>query len=121
EDPRWAGLEAVPDNELWEAHVCLRRRLVVHARDHVGADGLDPDALTIGFSRRFALYKRANLLLHDRVRLAGILGSQRQPVQFVFAGKAHPADQGGKGILREIVQLARHESKVAFIEDYDIE
>ena len=120
EDPRWANVEAIPDEELWECHRALRRRLVqVIQRD--GPNGFDPDVLTIGFSRRFAPYKRADLLLSDRDRLTRLLSNDRQPVQLVFAGKAHPADEDGKRILREIVGLSRHEPRVAFIEDYDIE
>lgn len=120
EDPRWANVEAIPDEELWECHRALRQRLV-QAIQRDGANGFDPDVLTIGFSRRFAPYKRADLLLSDRDRLTRLLSNDRQPVQLVFAGKAHPADEDGKRILREIVALARHEPRVAFIEDYDIE
>jgi len=120
EDPRWAGIESIADTELWECHQTLRRRLIALTRERADGEGLDPDALTIGFSRRFAPYKRANLLLSDRRRLVALL-TQRRPVQFVFAGKAHPADQAGKAIVREVVGLARREARVAFIEDYDIE
>jgi glycogen phosphorylase len=119
-DSRWSGVEAIPDDELWDTHRALRRRLVEAVRAR-GGDRLDPDALTIGFSRRFAPYKRANLVLADRARLGRLLGNERHPVQFVFAGKAHPADQEGKRILRDIVQVARQEPRVAFVEDYDIE
>ncbi len=119
-DPRWANVEAIPDEELWACHCTLRARLVAAARRRAGAE-LDPDALTIGFSRRFAPYKRANLVLSDRTRLTQLLHSERQPVQLVFAGKSHPADMEGKRILREIVQLSRQEPQVVFLEDYDIE
>jgi starch phosphorylase len=121
-DPRWSNVEAIPDEELWECHRLLRSRLITSARERmVGGEGLDPEALTIGFSRRFAAYKRANLLLTDRPRLARLLALDHRPLQFVFAGKAHPADQEGKRIVREIVQLARQEPRIAFIENYDIE
>jgi starch phosphorylase len=119
-DPRWSGVETIPDRELWNCHTWLRRRLVDSVRERTGAD-LDPEALTIGFSRRFAPYKRADLLLRDRAKLSALLHSERRPVQFVFSGKAHPADMEGKRIVREIVQLARSETRVAFVEDYDIE
>src|SRR5215469_5429320 len=119
-DPRWVGVEAIPDGELWECHSHLRGRLVTLARERSRADALDPDALTIGFSRRFAAYKRANLVLSDRARLARLLGGHR-PVQIVFAGKAHPADEDGKRVLRDVVQFAGQEPRAAFIEDYDIE
>jgi starch phosphorylase len=120
-DPRWSGVEAIPDEELWQCHRALRRRLVDAVRERDAGKELDPDALTIGFSRRFAPYKRANLVLGDRARLARLLGSQRRPLQLVFAGKAHPADQDGKRILREIVQVTRQEPRIAFVPDYDIE
>ena len=120
-DPRWSGVEAIPDEALWNTHRALRRRLVDTIRRRGEADGLDPDALTIGFSRRFAPYKRANLILSDRTRLARLLGNERHRVQLVFAGKAHPADQEGKRILRDIVQVSRQEPRVAFVQDYDME
>ena len=122
-DPRWSGVEAIPDEDLWECHGSLRKRLVrTVAERGEGAEGagLDPDALTIGFSRRFAPYKRADLVLGDRPRLLRLLHSERQPVQLLFAGKAHPADQEGKRILREIVQVARQEPRIVFVEDYDM-
>jgi len=121
EDSRWSNVEAIPDDELWECHRALRIRLVRAVQERGGGKGLDPDVLTIGFSRRFAPYKRANLVLSDRARLARLLSSERQPLQLVFAGKAHPADEEGKRMLREIVLFARQEPRVAFIEDYDIE
>jgi glycogen phosphorylase len=121
EDPRWAGVESISDFELWSCHGQLRRRLVDLALHRGDGAGLDPDALTVGFSRRFAPYKRADLLLADRRRLAALLTRPERPVQFLFAGKAHPADQGGKAILQQIVELAREEPRVAFLEDYDIE
>jgi len=121
EDSRWSNVEAIPDDELWECHRALRIRLVRAVQERGDGKGLDPDVLTIGFSRRFAPYKRANLVLSDRARLARLLSSERQPMQLVFAGKAHPADEEGKRMLREIVLFARQEPRVAFIEDYDIE
>jgi starch phosphorylase len=82
---------------------------------------LELDALTFGFARRFAPYKRANLLLQDPVRLARLLNSSKRPVQILFAGKSHPADQPGKDIVARIVALAREEPRVVFLKDYDIE
>ena len=84
---------------------------------------LSPDALTIGFARRFATYKRANLLLKDLERLAAMVNDAKRPVQFVFAGKAHPHDEPGKTVLQQIAQMMRHPDfgdKFIFIEDYDI-
>jgi len=120
EDPRWAGVQSIPDDKLWEIHRKLRSRL----HEYAGAlrdSQLDPDALTIAFSRRFAPYKRATLLLRDRRRLAKLLGDSHRPVQLIFSGKAHPADTPGKSLLHDIVELARSEPRVTFLEDYDID
>jgi hypothetical protein len=84
---------------------------------------LSPDALTIGFARRFATYKRANLLLADMEQLAEMVNDAKRPVQFVFAGKAHPHDEPGKRVLQQIAQMMRNSDfadKFVFIEDYDI-
>ena len=84
---------------------------------------LDPNILTIGFARRFATYKRADLILHDADRIAAMLNDPQRPIQIIFAGKAHPADEGGKQLIQKIANL-RHDprfaSRVVFIEDYDI-
>jgi starch phosphorylase len=122
EDPRWAGVAQISDAELWAHHQGLRQRLVEAARGRgIGGHQLEPEALTIGFSRRFAAYKRANLLLTDPGRLQALLNRAGRPLQFVFAGKSHPADDKGKTILRDIVHLARQQPRVAFLVDYDIE
>ena len=84
---------------------------------------LSPDALTIGFARRFATYKRANLILTDIERLASMVNDPNRPVQFVFAGKAHPLDEPGKRVLQQIAELMRDpkfRDKFVFVEDYDI-
>ncbi len=136
----WKRVEQIPDGELWRARERLRERLVGEARRRLreqlarrGAPAmsirqadeiLDPEALTIGFARRFATYKRALLLFSDMDRFARIVGNTERPVQFIFAGKAHPKDQPGKEIIREIVRVAarpefrRH---VVFLEDYAID
>ncbi len=119
-DPRWDGVDLIPDERLWEVHRRLRHRLVAYAAPR-GGDALDPDALTIAFSRRFTPYKRATLLLSDPVRLARLLADAGRPVQFIFSGKAHPADTPGKALLHEIVELARSSPRVSFLEDYDID
>jgi glycogen phosphorylase len=121
EDPRWAGVDRISDAELWACHQALRLRLIEEGRARGLGRELEAEALTIGFSRRFAAYKRANLLLSDPGRLQAMLDRPDQPLQFVFAGKSHPADQKGKAILRDIVLLARQQPRVAFLEDYDIE
>jgi glycogen phosphorylase len=103
-------------------HVELKRRLfeMVKVRGE-NTEDLDSNALTIGFGRRFAPYKRADLVLQDRPRLAKLLQNTRRPVQFLFAGKSHPADQPGKEILAGVVRLAREEAHIVFLKDYDIE
>lgn len=135
----WQRIHKIPDNELWRAVERLKERLVGFVRrylaqkivnEHFSAQNiedfnnlLDPDALTIGFARRFATYKRATLLFKDKERLKNILNNKRHPVQFVFAGKAHPHDMEGKRLIREIVHFAREEgfkNKLVFLENYDI-
>ena len=120
----WRAVADFDDEELWEAHAALRRNLVAFARRRTGAaEALDPDALTIGFARRFATYKRATLILSDLERLARLCRDASRPVQLVFAGKAHPRDDGGKAMLRQIVELThdtRFKGRIVFLEDYDI-
>ncbi|MFH1175813.1 MAG: alpha-glucan family phosphorylase, partial [Acidobacteriota bacterium] len=134
----WQAVHQIPAEELWRTHERRRERLVAFARRRLVAqlrrrgagqaelaqaeEVLDPEALTIGFGRRFATYKRATLLLRDPDRLARILNQSGRPVQVIFAGKAHPRDGEGKALIRQIVQLAerpelRH--RIVFIEDYD--
>ena len=120
-DGRWHAVYEIPAAELWSVHVELKRRLLQLAADRAEhPTELDAAALTIGFARRFAPYKRANLLLKDRTRLGRLLNNSRRPVQFLFAGKSHPADQPGKDIVAGVVGLAREERRVAFLKDYDI-
>ncbi len=119
----WRAIADISDDELWEAHVALRHKLIKFARSRQGTSVLDPDALTIGFGRRFATYKRATLLFGDPDRLARLIGTDERPVQFLFAGKAHPRDDAGKGLIQQIVTLsreARFKSRLLFIEDYDM-
>ncbi|GAC1577635.1 MAG: glycosyltransferase family 1 protein [Candidatus Dormibacteria bacterium] len=121
-DERWRSISEIPDEELWSVHQTLRRRLVVLAQVRSNSTGMmRPDILTIGFSRRFAQYKRANLLLSQPDRLRALAGSAGREVQFIFAGKAHPADGGGKEILRDIVDFSRSEACVSFVEDYNMD
>ena len=120
-DGRWHAVTEIPAADLWAVHRRLKRNLLAMAAERAEhAAELDPDALTIGFGRRFAPYKRANLLLRDKPRLMRLLRNSRRPVQILFAGKSHPADQPGKEIVSGIVNLAREESRVAFLKDYDI-
>jgi starch phosphorylase len=135
----WEGIEDVNDGELWETHLSLKSRLLdfvrmraVEQAEYRGESpkilqtlgkALSPDALTIGFARRFATYKRANLILKDLQWLASVVNDPKRPVQFVFAGKAHPHDIPGKQVLQQIAELMRDKqfsSKFVFVEDYDI-
>jgi starch phosphorylase len=135
----WEDIGKVDDGELWETQLIMKSRLIEFVRrraleqarrrgepaevSHRLERILSPDALTIGFARRFATYKRANLLLADIERLASMVNDPRRPVQFVFAGKAHPHDEPGKRVLQQIAQLMRDRQfsdKFVFVEDYDI-
>ena len=135
----WEGIDSVDDGELWETHLSLKSRLLEFVRHraveqakHRGETGetlrrlgsvMSPDALTIGFARRFATYKRANLILSDIERLASMVNDPQRPVQFVFAGKAHPRDEPGKLVLQQVAELMRNHQfadKLVFVEDYDM-
>jgi glycogen phosphorylase len=135
----WEGIENVDDGELWETHLSLKARLLEFVRRAAVEQAerreespelrrrlariLSPDVLTIGFARRFATYKRANLILADMERLASMVNDPNRPVQFVFAGKAHPKDDPGKRVLQQIAELTRDSNvgeRFVFVEDYDI-
>ena len=119
----WKGVDGLPAEDIWAARRVGRAQLVDFVRERMGEALLDPDALTIGFARRFATYKRATLLLSQPDRLRELLLSADRPVQFVFAGKAHPADQPGKDMIRDIEQFARHLDvghRFLFVPDYDM-
>ena len=135
----WEGIENVDDGELWETHLSLKSNMIEfvrhrameqadarsESRDRILSLGrvLSPDALTIGFARRYATYKRANLILADIERLASMVNDPKRPVQFVYAGKAHPRDEPGKRVLQQIAEMMRDRQfgeKFVFVEDYDI-
>ena len=135
----WSRVDQIPDSELWRTHERRRERLVAVARrrlhDQLQRRGappaelkaaeeiLDPDALTIGFARRFAPYKRGTLLLRDMGRLTRLLCDRDRPVQILFAGKAHPRDNHGKELIKQLVAAARQTDlrrRLVFLEDYDI-
>ena len=135
----WEGIENIDDGELWETHLSLKARLLgfvrLRAVEQAERRGeskeklqrlsrvLSPDALTIGFARRFATYKRANMVLRDIERLASMVNDPKRPVQFVFAGKAHPMDDPGKRVLQQVALMMRDSKlgdKFVFVEDYDI-
>jgi starch phosphorylase len=135
----WKRVENIPDAELWRTHERRRERLVAFARRRLrqqlknrGAppieiaradEVLDPEALTIGFARRFATYKRGTLIFRAMDRLAAIINNKDRPVQIIFAGKAHPKDHQGKELIQEISHICRKPEfrrRMVFIEDYDI-
>jgi len=121
-DGRWQAVHEIPAADLWSVHMDLKRSLLeVVLQRGERTEPLDPNAFTIGFARRFAPYKRADLLLQDRPRLTKLLTNPKRPVQFLFAGKSHPADLQGKEILASIVKAARDEARMVFLKDYDIE
>jgi starch phosphorylase len=135
----WERLDRIPSVELWEAHLRQKRELAVFARGRLRtqfarhgeapralqelADALDPNALTIGFARRFATYKRAGMIFTDTERLARLLANEERPVQVVFAGKAHPADRPGQAVIQEIFTRTRSpefRGRIFILEDYDM-
>jgi glycogen phosphorylase len=135
----WSGAYSIPAEELWRTHERRRERVVGWARNRVrdqrvrrGApqaeieaaeEVLDPDALTIGFARRFATYKRATLIFRDMERLRRILTDKTRPVQLIFAGKAHPQDDAGKQLIQRITEVSRDPElgrRIIFLEDYDM-
>ena len=136
----WERILDVPDEELWVAHLHLKRKLMTLIRERArrrrieglmnpeqvlcAGTFLDPDALVIGFARRFTTYKRATLILHDLERLKRLLHDRYRPVQFIFCGKAHPADEGGKRLIQHVYNTAKDPTiggRIAFIEDYDMQ
>ena len=123
DDETWSRVYGVPHDAVWAAREAGRSRLVNYVRARLGDDILDPKVLTIGFARRFATYKRATLLLSQPDRLRRLLLHPERPVQFVFAGKSHPADQPGKEMIRAIELFAREldvRHRFVFLADYDI-
>ncbi len=132
-------VDKIPDEELWRTHERRRERLVAFARRRLirqvkrrggsqseiaaASEVLDPAALTIGFARRFATYKRATLIFSDIARLYEIISNKEFPVQIIISGKAHPQDEQGKKLIQEIVQIAKEDKfrrKIVFIENYDM-
>jgi starch phosphorylase len=140
DDPAtWAPVYEMPDDQLWEVHKHNKRRLAEFMRDHARAKWIthrqhpvqtiasgvliDPNVLTIGFARRFATYKRASLILRDMERLLKIVNNPGQPVQILFAGKAHPTDEPGKLLIMQLYRLIKNADsagRLVFIEDYDL-
>jgi glycogen phosphorylase len=135
----WQPVQSLPDDELWEVHVDRKRKLIDFVRDRLqqqylrhgegprriaqAAQLLDPNALTIGFARRFATYKRATLLFRDLDRLKRMLRNPVRPVQIIFSGKAHPRDEPGRALIRHIYELSQDpelDGRIVFVENYDM-
>ncbi len=135
----WNKVDKIPDSELWRTLERNRQQLVLFARQRLkmqldrrgstpseiaaSSEVLDHEALTIGFARRSATYKRGTLIFRDMDRLAKLVNHKERPVQFLFAGKAHPHDKAGKELLKEMVQVAKRpefRNRIVFLEDYDI-
>jgi starch phosphorylase len=135
----WNRISEIPDEALWETHQRRKDALIDYARGHLKQEhqregevdqsdefehALNPDALTIGFARRFATYKRATLILRDLDRLGRILNNPKRPVQIIFAGKAHPADGPGKALIEQVYHISHSDpfrGKIIFLENYDVE
>jgi starch phosphorylase len=136
----WAGVDQIPDDELWAVRRAQRARLIELIRDRApldrltrgeerhyveaGARAFDPDALTIGFARRLATYKRLDLLLHDAQRALALVNAEDRPMQIVIAGKAHPRDDGGKQLIQRLLALRGQPgagTRIVFLHDYDLE
>jgi starch phosphorylase len=131
----WEGVDAIPDAEIWEVHQVLKARLLSFVRQRLTdrrkrlglpepeREPLSPDALTLGFARRFATYKRADILFQDLDRLARLVGDPERPLQLIFAGKAHPKDEGGKALAQRVANLEhdpRFAGRVVFVENYSM-
>lgn len=136
----WHAIYNVPDAEIWETRMALKKKLVNYIREKFAAtwlknqgdpsrvvallNSITPNALYIGFCRRFATYKRAHLLFTDLERLSKIVNNPERPVKFIFSGKAHPADGAGQGLIKKIFEISQRPEflgKIIFLEDYDMQ
>jgi glycogen phosphorylase len=121
--PNFKHALALDDSVIWAAHRAAKERMLGFISRTRGADGLDADVLTIGFARRFATYKRAGLLFSQPERLSRLLGDPERPLQILVAGKAHPADEGGKDVIQQVVEFSRDSAaagRVVFLADYEM-
>ena len=136
----WKKIQQIPDDQIWEIRQTLKKKLIDYIKSQYREnwlknqgdpskvvailDRINPNALLLGFGRRFATYKRAHLLFTDLDRLAKIVNNEKYPVQFVYTGKAHPADGGGQGLIKHIVEISRRPEflgKIIFLENYDMQ
>jgi starch phosphorylase len=135
----WSKIHSVPDEQMWKLRMAMKKRLINYVREQVKegwiknqkapsaimsvVDQINPDALLVGFGRRFATYKRAHLLFSDLDRLAKLVNNEKYPIQFLYTGKAHPADGAGQGLIKQIVEISRRPEflgKIIFLENYDM-
>jgi len=122
-NPKLEAALALPDQVVWDAHQGAKLRMFEFIARTRGVVGLEPDILTLGFARRFATYKRANLLFSQPERLARLLGDSKRPIQIIVAGKAHPADEAGKDVIQAVCDYARTPEaagRVVFLPDYEM-
>lgn len=136
----WDDIYRVPDEELWKVRSVLKKRLIDYVKNQLRASlnksarkpsevislvkDINPDALLVGFGRRFATYKRAHLLFTDLDRLSKLVNNKERPIQFLFTGKAHPADGGGQGLIKHIIEISKRPEffgKIIFLENYDMQ
>lgn len=135
----WEAIQSMPDEDIWNIRQTLKNKLIKYIKNEYKTtwlknqgdpakvvsilEKINPNALLIGFGRRFATYKRAHLLFTDLDRLAKIVNNEQFPIQFVFTGKAHPADGGGQGLIKHIIEISRRpefQGKIIFLENYDM-
>jgi starch phosphorylase len=135
----WEAIYNVPDQEIWDLRMTLKKKLINYVQEQMREgwvknqtnpksllniiDKINPDALLVGFGRRFATYKRAHLLFTDLDRLSRIVNNEKYPIQFIFTGKAHPADGAGQGLIKQIIEISRRPEflgKIIFLENYDM-
>ncbi len=135
----WETIQSIPDEDIWNIRKALKNKLIKYIKNEYKTtwlknqgdpakvvsilDKINPNALLIGFGRRFATYKRAHLLFTDLERLSKIVNNEQFPIQFVFTGKAHPADGGGQGLIKHIIEISRRpefQGKIIFLENYDM-
>lgn len=136
----WSAIQNVPDKDIWDLRLTLKKRLIKYVQEYMRegwiknqtnpkhilsiVDKVNPEALLVGFGRRFATYKRAHLLFTDLDRLSKLVNNPDRPIQFLFTGKAHPADGAGQGLIKKIIEISRQPEflgKIIFLENYDMQ